>query len=160
MFKRAIDTSIKGEIKYIPILDPLAKEIDKFELLKNSDKASQDFLRKYLKLVRTEMPVYLVEQLMQTCLNEAPLYWEASEDEITFDDFVQFMTHGCSIAAFEKHIFKIAKNDKMSSCAWGAMKEMALNISLSEFKTSKLQVKILRAEIAGYYVGIQFLNKG
>jgi hypothetical protein len=90
------------------------------------NKAGEEFLQKYLAIVRTRLPREAVETWVSGLAGDLDDFIHLAEDDSDADDFFSFMMQGFSIAACEDIYFEIAKPNQMSECAWEAMKSMTV----------------------------------
>ena len=163
---------ISGSYSYIPIRDPRKKKIkteDLIPAMPGGDRTGDEFLEKYLYLVRNHMSRELVAEWFQTCdLHKATYVDAVSPDfvgnefvgwsnEFDEDEFLGYMVQGFAMAVTEFESFGIAKPGQMADCVWGAMKSFSIQILL-ESDTDGQKVG-LAALLSGYHVAKEIQKK-
>lgn len=152
---------ILSSYSYIPIRDPRKKKIkteDLIPALPGGDRAGDEFLQKYLYLVRNHISRELVAEWFQACAIRIDDYTNAVSGEVDEDEFLGFMVQGFAMAVTEYESFGIGKSDEMADCVWGAMKSFSIQILLES--NSEGQKAGLAALLSGYHVAreIQKVN--
>ena len=119
---------ISHKFGYLPLRDPREQPAEIFDVMPSArrDKAGDEFLQKYLAVVRTRIPRNAVEGWFEGLSGELDDFIHLSEDESDAGDFLGFMVQGFAMSACEDIYFGIAKPGQMSECAWGAMKSMTV----------------------------------
>jgi len=119
---------ISHKFGYLPVRDPREHPCELFDVMPSikRHKAGEEFLQKYLAIVRTRLPRNAVEGWFQGLSEELDDFIHLAEDESQASDFLGFMVQGFAIFACEDIYFEIAKPGQMSECAWEAMKSMTV----------------------------------
>ena len=119
---------ISHKFGYLPLRDPRIEPVEIFDVMPSlsRNKAGEEFLQKYLAIVRTILPREAVEDWFEGLSKDLDDFIHLSEDISDADDFLGFMVQGFAMSACEDMYFKIAKPKLMSECAWGAMKSMTV----------------------------------
>lgn len=163
---------ITGSYAYIPVRDPRTNKIkteDLIPAMPGRDRTGDEFLQKYLYLVRNHMSRDLVTDWFQACDLRKDTYveavspdfvgnefvgWSTDFDE---DEFLGFMVQGFAMAVAEFEIFGIAKSNEMADCVWGAMKSFSVQILLES--NADGQKAGLAALLSGYHVAREIQKK-
>jgi hypothetical protein len=172
MFGKPKTHRIMGSYQYLPIRDPRIDPITTEDLIPSfpgSDKSGDEFLQKYLYLVRNHMSRELVAEWFQACDRRKDSYievvspdfvgnefigWSSDFDE---DEFLGYMVQGFAMAVAEYESFGIAQAGQMADCVWGAMKNFSIQILLDSNKDS--QHLGLAALLSGYHVAREIQKK-
>ncbi len=141
---------ISHKYGYLPLRDPRNQPVELYEVMPSlkRHKAGEEFLQKYLAIVRTRLPRNLVEDWFQSLAGELDDFLHLAEHESEANDFLGFMVQGFAMSACEDSYFNIAHPNEMSECAWEAMKSMTLIQAMQgdEFRGQSC----LNALLAGY----------
>lgn len=141
---------ISHKFGYLPLRDPRKLPVELFEVMPSHKrhKAGEEFLQKYLAIVRTRLPRNLVEDWFEGLAGELDEFLHLAEDESQANDFLGFMVQGFAMSACEDSYFNIAHTDEMSECAWEAMKSMTVMQAMQgdDFRGESC----LNALLAGY----------
>jgi hypothetical protein len=151
---------ITSSYSYIPIRDPRIKKIrteDLIPAMPGGDRAGDEFLQKYLYLVRNHISRELVGEWFQACALRAETYMDAVSGEVEEDEFLTYMVQGFAMAAVEFESFEISKSDEMADCVWGAMKSFSIQLQLESNSVS--QETGLAALLSGYHVAREILKE-
>ena len=117
---------ISYKFEYLQIRDPRKKPAQ-FEDIAPSyrpNKSGDEFLKKYLAIVRTMFERATVAEWTMYLAEKLPDFEELLENESDSENFIGFMVQGFAMAVCEDAYFKIQKPDLMSECAWEAMRNM------------------------------------
>jgi hypothetical protein len=119
---------ISHKFGYLPLRDPQTEPVELFEVMPSfrRSKAGEEFLQKYLAIVRTRLPRSLVEGWFNALSTEVDSYLHLADAGSDSDEFLGFMVQGFAIAACEDNYFGITKPSLMSECAWEAMKSLTV----------------------------------
>jgi hypothetical protein len=153
LFGKPKSHKIMGYYSYIPIRDPRKKKIkaeDLIPAMPGGDRTGDEFLEKYLYLVRNHMSRDLVAKWFQACAFRKDTYIESVLGDFNEDEFLGYMVQGFAMAVAEYESFGIAKSDEMADCVWGAMKSFSIQILLDS--DSDGQKAGLAALLSGYHV--------
>jgi hypothetical protein len=153
LFGKPKTHKIMGSYSYIPIRDPRKNNIETEDLIPampGADKAGDEFLQKYLYLVRNHMSRDLVAEWFQTCALRKDSYVDSVSGDFDEEEFLGYMVQGFAMAVAEFESFGIAKSDEMADCVWGAMKSFSIQILLDS--DSDGQKAGLAALLSGYHV--------
>ena len=141
---------ISHKFGYLPLRDPRIEPVEIFDVMPslNRSKAGEEFLKKYLVIVRTILPREAVEDWFSGLSKDLDDFIHLAEDISDSDDFLGFMVQGFAISACEDMYFQIAKPNLMSECAWEAMKSMTVMQAMegADFRGQSC----LNALLAGY----------
>lgn len=141
---------ISHKFGYLPLRDPREHPVEIFDVMPSlkGHKAGEEFLRKYLAIVRTRLPRNLVDGWFKGLSEELADFVHLAEDKIQADDFLGFMVQGFAMSACEDTYLEIAKPNQMSECAWEAMKSMTVLQAMegADFRGQSC----LNALLAGY----------
>lgn len=141
---------ISHKFGYLPLRNPREVPAELFEVMPGlkRNKAGEEFLQKYLAIVRTRLPRNLVEGWFNGLSVEVENFIHLAESESETDDFLAFMVQGFAISACEDSYFNIAKTNLMTECAWEAMKSMTVLQAMegADFRGQSC----LNALLAGY----------
>lgn len=151
---------IMASYSYIPIRDPRKKKIDTEDLIPaipGGGRAGDEFLEKYLYLVRNHISRDLVADWFQSCALRKDSYIDSVSGNVDEDEFLGYMVHGFSMAAAEYEGFGIAKSDEMADCVWDAMKTFSIQILLES--DSEGQKACLAALLSGYHLAKEIQKK-
>jgi len=151
---------ITGSYSYIPIRDPRKKKIKSEDLIPampGGDRTGDEFLQKYLYIVRNHMSRELVAEWVQACAIRKDSYTEALSGDFDGDEFLGYMVQGFAMAVAEFESFGIAKSDQMADCVWGAMKSFSIQILLESDTDG--QKAGLAALLSGYHVAREIQKK-
>jgi hypothetical protein len=147
---------ISYKFQYLQLRDP-RKTPAQFEDVVPSyrpNKAGEEFLKKYLALVRTRFERTTVAEWSMYLAGKLPEFEELVEDQSNSENFVGFMVQGFAMAVCEDVYFKIAKPELMSECAWEAMRSMQ---TLQAMNDDDFSGEIcLNAMLAGYLIAREF----
>lgn len=153
LFGKPKTHKITSSFSYIPIRDPRKKKIktdDLIPAMPGGDPAGDEFLQKYLYLVRNHMSRDLVAEWFQTCALRKDTYIDSVAGDFDEDEFLGYMVQGFAMAVAEFESFEIAKSEQMADCVWGAMKHFSIQILLES--DSNGQKAGLAALLSGYHV--------
>jgi len=153
LFGKPKTHKITSSYSYIPIRDPRKKKIkteDLIPAMPGGDRAGDEFLQKYLYLVRNHMSRDLVAEWFQACSLCKETYVDSCSGDFDEDEFLGYMVQGFAMAVTELESFGIAKSDEMADCVWGAMKSFSIQILLDS--NSNGQKVGLAALLSGYHV--------
>ncbi len=163
---------IIGAFEYVPIRDPRKKKITSKDLIPampGGGRTGDEFLQKYLYIVRNHMSRDLVAEWFQVCDRRKESYVEAfapSFEGNEFvgwsngfgeDEFLGYMVQGFAMAVAEFESFGIAKPDVMADCVWGAMKSFSIQILLDS--DAEGQKAGLAALLSGYHLAREIQKK-
>ena len=172
LFGKPKTHKIVGSYDYVPIRDPRKKKIkteDLIPAMPGGDRTGDEFLQKYLYIVRNHMSRELVAEWFQACdLRKdscveafSPAFegkefvgWSNDFDE---DEFLGYMVQGFAMAVAEFESFGIARSDLMADCVWGAMKSFSIQILLDS--DSDGQKAGVAALLSGYHVAREIQKK-
>jgi hypothetical protein len=160
LFGKPKTHKITGSFNYVPIRDPRKKKItteDLIPAMPGGDRTGDEFLQKYLYLVRNHMSRELVAEWFQACAIRKDSYFDAISEQFNEDEFVGYMVQGFAMAVAEFESFEIAKSDEMADCVWGAMKSFSIQILLDT--DSDGQKAGLAALLSGYHVAREIQKK-
>lgn len=150
---------ISHKYSYLPLRDPRNQPVELFEVMPSlkRHKAGEEFLQKYLAIVRTRLPRSLVEDWFEGLAGELDEFLPLAEDESQANDFLDFMVQGFAMSACEDSYFEIAHSNEMSECAWEAMKSMTIMQAMQgdDFKGPSC----LNALLAGYLLAKKHKNQ-
>ena len=152
---------ISHKFGYLPLRDPRQEPVEIFEVMPSvkRNKAGEEFLQKYLAIVRTRFPRNLVEEWFEYLSQELNDFLNLIEDESEANSFLGFMVQGFAMAVCEDIYFEIAKPDQISECAWEAMKSFTVAQSMEGPNFSGQSC--LNALLAGYLLAkIHKSNQG
>lgn len=165
LFGKPKTHKITGSFHYVPIRDPRKKKItaeDLIPAMPGGARTGDEFLQKYLYIVRNHMSRELVAEWFQACDLRKDTYVEAVSpdfvgkefvgwsNDFDEDEFLGYMVQGFAMAVAEFESFGIAKSDEMADCVWGAMKSFSIQILLDS--DSDGQKAGLAALLSGYHV--------
>jgi hypothetical protein len=141
---------ISHKFDYLPLRDPKIEPAELFEVMPSfkRSKAGEEFLQKYLAIVRTRLPRSLVEGWFNVLSTEVDSYLHLAAAGSDPDEFLGLMVQGFAMAACEDNYFEITKPDLMSECAWEAMRSLTVAQAM-EGATFQGQ-SCLNALLAGY----------
>lgn len=141
---------ISHKFGYLPLRDPREEPAELFDVMPSikRHKAGEEFLQKYLAIVRTRLSRNLVQGWFDGLSEEVENFIHLAQDESEASEFLGFMVQGFAMSACEDSYFNIAKSNQMSECAWEAMKSMTVLQAMegAEFKDQSC----LNALLAGY----------
>jgi len=160
LFGKPKTHKITGSFYYVPIRDPREKKItteDLIPAMPGGDRTGDEFLQKYLYLVRNHMSRELVAEWFQACAIRKDSYFDAISEQFNEDEFLGYMVQGFAMAVAEFESFEIAKSDEMADCVWGAMKSFSIQILLDT--DSDGQKAGLAALLSGYHVAREIQKK-
>lgn len=141
---------ISHKFGYLPIRDPRENPVEVLEYMPSvkRNKAGEEFLSKYLAIVRTRLPREVVETWVTHLAGDLDDFIHLADDVSDSDDFFGLMIQGFSIAACEDSYFQIARPNSMSECAWEAMRSFTV---LQKIEGTELSGQSsLNALLAGY----------
>jgi hypothetical protein len=144
----------------MPIRDPREKKIkteDLIPAMPGGDRAGDEFLQKYLYLVRNHMSRELIAEWFQACALRKDTYLNSISGDFDEDEFLGYMVQGFAMAVAEFESFEIAKSNEMADCVWGAMKNFSIQILLDS--DSDGQKAGLAALLSGYHVAREIQKK-
>ena len=130
--------------------------------MSGGDRTGDEFLQKYLYIVRNHMSTELVAEWFQACDLRKDSYVEAFSPDFVGtefvgwsnnfneDEFLGYMVQGFAMAVTEYESFGIARLDEMADCVWGAMKNFSIQILIDS--DSDGQKAGLAALLSGYHV--------
>jgi hypothetical protein len=150
---------ISHKFGFLPLRDPREEPVELFEVMPSmkQNKAGEEFLRKYLAIVRTRFPRNLVEEWFEYLSQELNDFLHLSEDESEANIFLGFMVQGFAMAVCEDIYFEIAKPDQISECAWEAMKSFTVAQAMED--TNFSGQSCLNALLAGYLLAKMHKSK-
>jgi hypothetical protein len=150
---------ISHKFGYLPLRDPREQPVELFEVMPSmkQNKAGEEFLQKYLAIVRTRLPRNLVEGWFEGLSQELDDFLHLAEDESEANNFLGFMVQGFAMSACEDSYFEIAKPDQMSECAWEAMKSFTVAQAMEG--TNFRGQSCLNALLAGYFLAKMHKSK-
>jgi hypothetical protein len=148
---------ISHKFDYLPLRDPRLQPAELFEVMPDMgarNKSGEEFLKKYLAIVRTRLPRNLVQDWFEGLAGNLDEFIHLSDKDSNADDFLGFMVQGFAMSACEDSYFEIAKLGRMSECAWEAMRSMTISQSMTneEFRGQSC----LNALLSGYYLAKEF----
>lgn len=149
-FDRNEPLVISHKFSYIQIRDPRVAPVQFEDLVPSyrPDKAGEEFLQKYLALVRTRFERTTVAEWSMLLSEKSIDFEELMEEDSEAENFIGFMVQGFAMAVCEDVYFKIVKPGLMSDCAWEAMKSMQILQAIEEAGISG--ESCLNAMLAGY----------
>ena len=159
LFGKPKTHKIVGAFNYVPIRDPRKKKIkteDLIPTMPGGARTGDEFLQKYLYLVRNHMSRDLVTEWFQVCALQKDSYVECIAEDFEEDDFLGYMVQGFAMAVSEFEVFGITKNDQMADCVWGAMKSFSIQILLESDREA--QRVGLSAFLSGYHLAREILK--
>ena len=141
---------ISHKFGYLPVRDPREHPVQLSDVVPSNKrhKAGEEFLQKYLAIVRTRLSRELVETWANGLAGDLDDFIHLADNVSHSDDFFSFMMQGFGIAACEDSYFEIAKPNQMSECAWEAMK--SLTVSQAMVGADLNGQSCLNALLAGY----------
>ena len=143
---------IQNNFSYGKIIDPRTDSLKIDRIVSSRNDASKEFLGKYLHFVRTKHSKSRALEFLQSCSSMLENYSSNVPDIQNRDEYLQFMTHGFTMAAVEANYFKISQPNKMSSCALGAMADF-YNSMLWNSKTNPIDINLaFHAMLSGYHL--------
>ncbi len=152
IFDRNDPLKISHKFEYIKIRDPRRNPTTFEDVIPSyaPNKSGEEFLKKYLAIVRTSFERSTVSGWTMYLAEILPEFETLLEDESDSEDFIGFMMQGFAMAVCEDAYFKIVKPDLMSECAWEAMKSMQILQTMNgeDFRGENC----LNAMLAGYLV--------
>jgi hypothetical protein len=160
LFGKPKTHKITGSFYYVPIRDPREKKItteDLIPAMPGGDRTGDEFLQKYLYLVRNHMSRELVAEWFQACAIRKDSYFDVISEQFDEDEFLGYMVQGFAMAVAEFESFGIAKSEEMADCVWGAMKSFSIQILLDS--DSDGQKVGLAALLSGYHVAREIQKK-
>ena len=147
---------ISNKFGYFSLRDPRVSPSEVIEVMPSikPHKAGQEFLEKYLAIVRTRLPRELVQDWFEGLAGNLDDFLPLAEDESEAEDFLGFMVQGFAMSACEDTYFEIARPSQMSECAWEAMRLMTFHQSMSgeHFRGQSC----LNALLSGYFLAKEF----
>ena len=159
LFGKPKTHKIKCSFSYLPIRDPREKKIKTEDLIPSmpgDKRAGDEFLQKYLYLVRNHMSRELVGDWFQECVKRKGSYIESVPGDFDEDYFLGCMVQGFAMAVAEFELFEITKTNQMPDCVWDAMKSFSIQILL---ETDRASQKVgLTALLSGYHIARENLN--
>ena len=159
LFGKPKTHQITSYFSYLPIRDPRKKKIkdeDLFPSMPGDKGAGDEFLQKYLYLVRNHIPRELVGEWFQECAKRKDSYIESVPGDFDEDNFLGYMVQGFAMAVAEFELFEITITDQMPDCVWDAMKSFSIQILL---ETDRASQKVgLTALLSGYHIARENLN--
>jgi hypothetical protein len=120
-------------------------------------RAGDEFLQKYLYLVRNHMSRELVAGWFQVCEQRKDSYFESVPGDFDEDNFLGYMVQGFAMAVAEFELFEITKMDQMPDCVWDAMKTFSIQILMESDRES--QKAGLSALLSGYHIAREILKR-
>ena len=153
LFGKPKTHKITGPFHYFPIRDPRKKKItteDLIPAMPGGDRTGDEFLQKYLYIVRNHMSRELVAEWFQACAIRKDTYTDAISGDFDEAEFLGYMVQGFAMAVAEFESFEIASPNEMADCVWGAMKTFSIQILLES--DSKGHKTGLAALLSGYPV--------
>jgi hypothetical protein len=160
LFGKPKTHKITGSFQYVPIRDPRKKKIttqDLIPAMPGGDRTGDEFLQKYLYIVRNHMSRELVAEWFQACAIRKDSYTEEIPGDFDEDEFLGYMVQGFAMAVAEYESFGIAKPEVMADCVWGAMKSFSIQILLDS--DSEGQKAGLAAFLSGYHIAREIQKK-
>lgn len=141
---------ISHRFEYLPIRDPRQTPAQLEDVIPSyrPNKAGEEFLKKYLAIVRTMFERSTVAEWTMYLAERLPDFEELLVSESDSENFVGFMVQGFAMAVCEDAYFKIAKPETMTECAWEAMRSMQNLQAMSGESFSG--ESCLNAMLAGY----------
>jgi hypothetical protein len=159
LFGKPKTHKIVSPYSYLPIRDPRKKKIKTEDLIPSmlgGGRAGDEFLQKYLYLVRNHMSRELVAEWFQVCAQRKDSYFESVPGDFDEDDFLGYMVQGFAMAVAEFELFGITKADQMPDCVWDAMKSFSIQILMESDRES--QRISLTALLSGYHIAREILK--
>jgi hypothetical protein len=160
LFGKPKTHKITGSFNYMPIRDPRKEKIttgDLIPAMPGGVRTGDEFLEKYLYIVRNHISRDLVAEWFQACAIRKDSYFDAISEQFDEDEFLGYMVQGFAMAVAEFESFGIAKSDEMADCVWGAMKSFSIQILLDS--DSESQKAGLAALLSGYHVAREIQKK-
>lgn len=160
LFGKPKTHKITSYYKYIAIRDPRLEMVNTEDLipaLPGTNASGDEFLEKYLHIVRNHISRDLVAEWFQACAIRKDSYFDAISEQFDEDEFLGYMVQGFAMAVAEFESFGIAKSDEMADCVWGAMKSFSIQILLDS--DSESQKAGLAALLSGYHVAREIQKK-
>lgn len=143
---------ISNKFGYLPLRDPRQQPAEVIEIMPRmkANKAGEEFLQKYLAVVRTRLPRDLVEEWVIALSGDLDDFIHLAENENETDEFLGFMMQGFAMGTCEDTFFKIGKLNQMTECAWEAMLSMVERQAMQgeDFRGQSC----LNALLAGYFL--------
>ena len=159
LFGKPKTHKIVSSYSYLPIRDPRKKKIETEDLIPSmpgGGRAGDEFLQKYLYLVRNHMSRELVAEWFQVCAQRKDSYFESVPGDFDEDNFLGYMVQGFAMAVAEFELFEITKTDQMPDCVWDAMKSFSIQILIESDRES--QRIGLTALLSGYHIAREILK--
>jgi hypothetical protein len=159
LFGKPKTHKIVSSYSYLPIRDPRKKKIKTEDLIPSmpgGGRAGDEFLQKYLYLVRNHMSRELVAEWFQVCAQQKDSYFESTPGNFDEDNFLGYMVQGFAMAVAEFELFEITKTDQMPDCVWVAMKSFSIQILMESDRES--QRVGLSALLSGYHIAREILK--
>ena len=159
LFGKPKTHKITSSYSYLPIRDPRKKKIkveDLIPAMPGGNRAGEEFLQKYLYLVRNHMSRELVEEWIQLCAIRKESYIDAVSGDFDEDEFLGYMVQGFAMAVAEFESFEITKPVLMADCVWGAMMSFSVHILIESDREA--QKVGLSAMLSGYHVAREILK--
>lgn len=160
LFGKPKSHKISGRFSYIAIRDPRLSPIlmeDTIPAMPGSANTGDEYLQKYLFLVRTEITKGLVEEWLMTCAARMESYLEATPDAFDDEEFLGYMAQGFAMAVTEFDSFGIGRPDYMADCVWDAMKTFSIQVRIESGADE--QKNCLAGLLAGYHVAREIQKK-
>jgi hypothetical protein len=159
LFGKPKTHKIVSSYSYFPIRDPRKRKIKTEDLIPSmpgGDRAGDEFLQKYLYLVRNHMSRELVAGWFQVCEQRKDSYFESVPGDFDEDNFLGYMVQGFAMAVAEFELFEITKTDQMPDCVWDAMKSFSIQILMeSDWESQRIG---LTALLSGYHIAREILT--
>ena len=137
----------------MPIRDPRVTPIDledTIPAMPGAARTGDEYLQKYLFLVRTEISKGLVQEWLMACAARIESYQMACPEAYDGEEFLGFMAQGFAMAVTESDSFGIARADLMADCVWDAMKTFSIQVLIESGQEE--QRSALAGLLAGYHV--------
>lgn len=159
LFGKPKTHKIMSSYSHFPMRDPRKKKItfeDLIPSMPGGNKAGEEFLQKYLYLVRNHMSRELVAEWFQVCATRKQPYIDAVSGDFDENEFLGYMVQGFAMAVAEYESFEIAKPALMADCVWGAMISFSIPILIESDREA--QRVGLSAMLSGYHVAREILK--
>lgn len=159
LFGKPKEYKITSKFSYLPLRDPRTeklKTVDLIPLFPGAEPGADEYLQKYLFMVRNHISRNIVESWFVNCHKRKDSFVNSLGKNVDEDEFVGYMVQGFAMAVCEYETFQITKAEQMPSCVFGAMKNMAMQALMNnDAKSQKLQ---LTALLSGYFVARENLK--
>lgn len=160
LFGKPKSHKITGQFSYIPIRDPRQSPVgleDTIPAMPGAARTGDEYLQKYLFLVRTEISRGLVQEWLMTCAARIESYQLACPEASDGEEFLGFMAQGFAMAVTEFDSFGIGRADLMADCIWDAMKTFSIQVLIESGQEG--QISALAGLLAGYHVAREIQKK-